>query len=118
VITNGVGGGLILCVDPLSDKTSQNVKHTLRIEHRYCADLAPWSELLPLLNDSWFIDCPVDEAMRRVTERHISTGKDPEIARKRVATNDRPNAELIHESRGQASLIVPSLPLLEGLEQL
>ena len=47
--------------------------------------------------------------MRRVERRHIDTGKNPEIARQRVATNDRPNAELIQGSRGQARTIVPSL---------
>ena len=81
--------------------------------HPCHADEAPWSKLLLLLDDSWYIDCPIEVAMQRVIERHVSTGRVLEAAQKRVATNDRPNAELIHGTRGRARLKVPSLLMRE-----
>jgi pantothenate kinase len=67
-------------------------------------------ELLPLFDDTWFIDCDLDVAMERVLQRQIADGRDLDVARRRVETNDRPNAELIAKTRGLARVIVPSRP--------
>ena len=70
----------------------------------------PWLELVPLFDDTWFIDCDLDVAMERVRQRQIADGRDPDIVRRRVETNDRPNAELIAKTRRLARMIVPSRP--------
>ena len=39
-------------------------------------------------------------------------GVPPQVAAQRVATNDRPNAELVAATRAYADVVVPSLPLM------
>ena len=39
------------------------------------------------------------------------------VAAHRVATNDRPNAELVHLTRGKADVLLPSLPLRDSRKQ-
>ena len=76
----------------------------------------PWTELLPLLDDTWFIDCDLHVAMERVAQRQIADGRDPDTVRRRVASNDQPNAELIAETGGLARVIVPSRPFRNAQE--
>jgi pantothenate kinase len=66
--------------------------------------------LRDLFDERWFIDVDLDVAMERVKARQVGNGAPLEVAEKRVATNDRPNAELILGTRSRADLIVPSLP--------
>ena len=70
----------------------------------------PWSELLPLFDDTWFIDCDLDTAMGRVLERQVADGRDAQVAARRIASNDRPNAELIAQTKALARVVVPSRP--------
>ena len=79
------------------------------------ADQEPWSRLIEerLFDDTWFIDCDIDEAMRRVYERQVANGKPPEVVSHRIETNDRPNAELVEATKQRARLVLPSLPLGE-----
>lgn len=45
----------------------------------------------------------------------VGDGRDPQVVRKRVAANDRPNAELIvAASRRRATVVVPSVPFKAG----
>lgn len=74
-------------------------------------DLPPWDQLPALFDEIWFVDCDLEDAMRRVYARQTGHGVAPETSRARIAGNDRPNAELIAATRRQASLTVPSLPL-------
>ena len=37
----------------------------------------PWSELPAMFDETWFISCDVDEAMKRVEKRHVGTGLSP-----------------------------------------
>ncbi|CAM6093036.1 unnamed protein product [Calypogeia fissa] len=70
-----------------------------------------WNDLGGMFDERWFVDVDLDEAMRRVERRHVLTGKPPEIAKWRVAHNDRPNAELIQQSKWNADLWIQSIPL-------
>uniref|UniRef100_A0A2P2IWN4 Uncharacterized protein n=1 Tax=Rhizophora mucronata TaxID=61149 RepID=A0A2P2IWN4_RHIMU len=47
--------------------------------------------------------------MQRVLNRHISTGKSPDVAKWRIEYNDRPNAELIIKSKKNADLVIKSV---------
>ena len=62
-----------------------------------------------------FLDCPPDEAMRRVAARHLACGlaADAAAARARAETNDRLNAELIlaDDCRARADLVIHTAPL-------
>lgn len=72
--------------------------------------MEPWSQLLKLFDDTWFIECDIDTAMQRVYERQTGHGVPPAVSRQRISGNDRPNAELIETTKGNARLVVPSLP--------
>ena len=63
------------------------------------------------------MDCDVPVAMQRVFARQIANGAAPDEARRRVETNDRPNALQILSSRRHADVVLPSLPLVrEGMQ--
>ncbi|GFR44954.1 hypothetical protein Agub_g6262 [Astrephomene gubernaculifera] len=69
---------------------------------------APWSQLRPLLAESWYLRLPLDTAMQRVLARQRQLGLSREESLTRIATNDRPNAELVEASSAAATLIVTS----------
>ena len=64
-----------------------------------------------MLDDSWYVDCDLGTAMGRVYARQTRNGTLPEVARRRVEDNDRPNGEAVERSKRRAALVVPSLPL-------
>ncbi|ONM32952.1 P-loop containing nucleoside triphosphate hydrolase superfamily protein [Zea mays] len=68
-----------------------------------------WTEIRDLFDEKWFIDIDIDISMQRVLKRHIATGKEPDVAAWRISYNDRPNAELILESRKNADLVIRSV---------
>lgn len=70
-----------------------------------------WRLLAPIFDERWFVEVEVDEAMERVWKRHVSTGTPPEDATWRIEYNDRPNAQLIMETRNRADIIIRSLPM-------
>lgn len=75
------------------------------------ADVEPWSRLDYLLDQRWYIDCKIEEAMRRVFRRQTRNGLHPKQARKRIDTNDRLNARQIALCASRADVIVPSLKI-------
>lgn len=77
----------------------------------YHADVEPWSRLDFLLDQRWYIDCKLEEAMRRVFRRQTRNGLHPKEARRRIDTNDRPNARQIALCASRADVIVPSLKI-------
>ncbi len=48
--------------------------------------------------------------MERVLERQVADGRDRDTVARRVASNDRPNAELIAQTKSLARVVVPSRP--------
>ncbi|KAL3702133.1 hypothetical protein R1sor_020155 [Riccia sorocarpa] len=99
--------------DPVDDDIRVEKRHkVVVVEGNYLLlKDGDWSALGDLFGERWFIEVDIDEAMRRVERRHVVTGKPPDVAKWRVAYNDRPNAELIQESKGNADLVIPSLPV-------
>ena len=71
-------------------------------------DTEPWCQLRErVFDETWFLDVPVPECNQRVGKRHVKTGLTEEQAKRRVATNDSINAELItKESPGNADRII------------
>lgn len=68
-----------------------------------------WREIRDMFDERWFINIDIDISMQRVLQRHIGTGKEPDVAAWRISYNDRPNAELIMESRRSADLVIRSV---------
>jgi pantothenate kinase len=71
-------------------------------------DIEPWCQLrAKVFDETWFLDVPVAECNRRVYKRHVETGLTEAQAKRRVATNDSINAELITKiSRRNADRII------------
>mgnify|MGYP001213639780 FL=1 len=71
---------------------------------------SPWSALVgeELLDETWFVDTSVDDAMSRIEKRHVAVGRTPEVAKTRADGNDRPNAELVVKHKERADVFVPS----------
>jgi hypothetical protein len=56
--------------------------------------------------------------MQRVFERQTAIGVAPEQSRVRIATNDRPNGELVNATRHNAQVVVPSSVPFRQQQQL
>ncbi|KAK9845962.1 hypothetical protein WJX81_007012 [Elliptochloris bilobata] len=100
--------------DPVKGDIAVGPSHQLiLVEGNYLLlDEEPWAEVRELANEAWFVDVPLDQAMARVALRQVAIGVPAHVAAQRVATNDRPNADLVALTRGNADLVVPaSLPL-------
>ncbi|MFD8594065.1 nucleoside/nucleotide kinase family protein [Kitasatospora sp. NPDC059646] len=76
-------------------------------EGNYLASSAtPWTDARALLRELWYVDA--DHAARdtRLLDRHTAGGQDPTAARRRVDTNDRPNAAYVETTRAACDWIV------------
>jgi pantothenate kinase len=69
-------------------------------------DRPRWRELRSLLDDVWYLDAPRELLRRRLLERELAGGRSQEAAVRHVDGSDLPNAELVEESRAQASRVV------------
>jgi uridine kinase len=64
-----------------------------------------------LLDEVWFCALRDEVRMDRLLTRHVTFGKEPDVARAWVAAVDKPNAALIESTRERADLVVPSTVL-------
>jgi pantothenate kinase len=97
--------------DPVEDDIFVSLQHKVVIvEGNYILlEEGSWKDISDMFDEKWFIDVNLDTAMQRVENRHISTGKPPDVAKWRVDYNDRPNAELIIKSKTNADLLIRSM---------
>ncbi|XP_039025031.1 LOW QUALITY PROTEIN: putative uridine kinase C227.14 [Hibiscus syriacus] len=97
--------------DPVEDDIFVSLQHKVAIvEGNYLlSEEGVWKEISSIFDEKWFIDVDLGTAMQRVLERHISTGKPPDVAQWRVNYNDRPNAEFIMKSKKNADLVIKSI---------
>ena len=70
----------------------------------------PWSRLLDetCFDEAWYVNCPVDEATKRVIDRHVRTGKTKETAELRAYSNDLANAKLVDANKRFADVMIPN----------
>ena len=61
----------------------------------------PWARLLDenCFDETWYVNCPVNEATKRVIDRHIRTGKTKEAMELRAYSNDMVNAKLVDANK-------------------
>ncbi|XP_057519705.1 putative uridine kinase C227.14 [Amaranthus tricolor] len=99
--------------DPIEDDIFVSVQHKIVIvEGNYLLlDEGVWSDISNMFDEKWFIDVDLDTSMQRVLKRHISTRKPPDVAKWRIEYNDRPNAEMIMNSKKNADLIIKSIEI-------
>jgi pantothenate kinase len=59
-----------------------------------------WAQVSQLFDEKWFLDTPMELSLERLAERHVRTrGVTREEADRRIAVNDRLNAELTLATR-------------------
>lgn len=89
------------------------VRPTARLvvtEGNYLACDAPgWRAARRALAAVWYLETPDEVRERRLVERQLAGGRDAAQARAWVAGNDRPNGELIKESKWRCDRILMSV---------
>ncbi|WP_327352263.1 nucleoside/nucleotide kinase family protein [Streptomyces sp. NBC_01304] len=80
-------------------------------EGNYLASDEPvWRDIRSVLHELWYVDAPDAVREARLAARQVAAGKSPEQAQAWVVSNDRPNGELVKESRRRCSRVVRSGP--------
>jgi pantothenate kinase len=70
------------------------------------ADLPGWREVLPLLDDAWFVDTPDELRVPGLISRHIAFGMDATDAERWANGPDADNARLVASTRSAASRVI------------
>jgi pantothenate kinase len=69
-------------------------------------DESPWYGLSPLFDVSVWLHVPPGELEERLVQRSLDCGETADAARRRVISNDMPNAERVIASRRQADVTI------------
>lgn len=93
---------------PISGSIPVLAQHRLVItEGNYLlVDQQPWREVRAELAQVWYCQTRAGLRRRRLEDRHIRFGKDPDVAAQWVRDVDEPNAHLVESSRDRADLVV------------
>jgi pantothenate kinase len=86
----------------------------VRPEHRlvvtegnYLLHDAPgWSDVLPLLDEAWYVEVAEQVRLDRLVRRHMDHGRPAEVARRWATVSDQANAEVVARTRAAADVIV------------
>jgi len=65
-----------------------------------------WPQVRALMNEVWYVDLDDDERTRRLIDRHVEFGKEPDAAVAWVHGPDQANADLVVSTRSRADLVV------------
>ncbi|MGI5447354.1 nucleoside/nucleotide kinase family protein [Streptomyces sp. CA-243310] len=65
-----------------------------------------WAAVRPLLDEAWFLAPDDAKRVRRLVDRHVRHGREPEAATEWVSRSDEANARLIAPGRARADLVV------------
>jgi pantothenate kinase len=65
-----------------------------------------WSSVLPLLDESWFVQADEGVRLARLVQRHVDHGKSPDQAHRWATVSDQANAELVARTRPAADVVV------------
>lgn len=68
-----------------------------------------WNEIESLLSLSVFLEVPMAQLEKRLIQRWLEYGLDPQAARARALTNDIPNARLVVKESSDAHLVLKSV---------
>jgi len=69
-------------------------------------DAPGWSEVRPLLDESWFVEGDEQTRFSRLVRRHVEHGKPLSLAERWVAESDQANADLVAGTRAAADVLV------------
>ena len=78
-------------------------------EGNYLAlDQPGWRDIGALLSELWYVDAPDDVRIERLVARQVAGGLDKESARDWVYNNDRPNGELVKQTKARCVRVITS----------
>jgi pantothenate kinase len=69
-------------------------------------DAPGWSDVLPLLDESWFVEADEQVRLTRLVQRHIAHGRPREQAERWATVSDQANADLVARTRVTADVLV------------
>lgn len=69
-------------------------------------DAPGWSEVLPLLDEAWYVDVDDSTRRERLVARHRANGRSADDAARWVDVSDQANAEIVARTRKVADVIV------------
>jgi pantothenate kinase len=100
--------------EPTPDAIAVKPEHKMVVvEGNYLLlDRSPWDRVRQNLDETWFIDCDMQQVESRLRLRHAAGGRDTEAARIKMESTDLPNAKLIESTRKSADRVI-SLPQLQ-----
>jgi pantothenate kinase len=65
-----------------------------------------WSEVLPLLDEAWYVEGDEEVRLERLVRRHVEHGKPPDLAHRWATVSDQANAQVVARTRAAADLLV------------
>jgi pantothenate kinase len=65
-----------------------------------------WSDVLPLLDEAWFVEGDEEQRLARLVRRHVEHGKPPALAQRWVAESDQANADIVARTRKAADVLI------------
>jgi pantothenate kinase len=65
-----------------------------------------WSDVLPLLDEAWYVESDEQLRLSRLVHRHIDHGKPPDVAHRWATVSDQANADLVARTRAAADVLV------------
>jgi pantothenate kinase len=65
-----------------------------------------WRDVLPLLDEAWFVEGDEETRLSRLERRHVEHGKPPALARRWATESDQANAEIVARTRKAADVLV------------
>ncbi|KAK9452567.1 nicotinamide riboside kinase [Dipodascopsis uninucleata] len=79
---------------------------------------SPWNRLYPLFDECWMVKIPLDKAEKRLAERHVKSGIEPNFEKglARARFNDIPNGELVYSRSYESDIIIENPDKIDRLE--
>jgi pantothenate kinase len=69
-------------------------------------DAPGWSELLPALDEVWFVESDEQLRVTRLVDRHVANGRPRDVAESWATGSDQANADLVARTRAAADVLV------------
>jgi pantothenate kinase len=69
-------------------------------------DSPGWTGVLPLLDETWYVEVDDDLRRERLVERHIASGRSADDALRGTNVSDQANAEIVARTRKAADILV------------
>jgi pantothenate kinase len=69
-------------------------------------DSPGWTDVLPLLDETWYVEVDDDLRRERLVKRHIANGRSPDDALRWANASDQANAEVVARTRKVADILV------------